>query len=162
MKHVIKFWLSAAFLSIIISCGHQTKVVENNLNGAFHDALFKLSKAENPRKYVAYMVIPNTGCPGCINQAENLLKEQINTSDKIRFILTNIESLKMIKLKLGIDVKKNSRILLDTNNIFYKDTFRSIYPKIYFVNEKGEIDRTSEISPEQDGIAELKKALGKL
>lgn len=133
---------------------------KQDLNDMFMESVRKLNPNENPKIYVAYLMIPNTGCSGCINSAESVLKDMYNKSSKVKFILTNVVSLKTLHVKLGIQVTHNENILVDTDNIFDKTEFNSIYPQIFFVSKAdGKIFKRMEISPKEDGLSELMKLL---
>lgn len=133
----------------------------DELNSSFLSAINKLNANEDPKQYKAYLVIPNAGCDGCISDAENVLKNTIKTALPVRFVLTNIVSMKMIKLKLGIDVANNPKILLDTSNLFNRGILRSIYPKVFLMNSDGQVAKEVDVSPDEDGLGALIGQLNK-
>ncbi len=147
---------------LFFSCANYncTKNYENEINLSevnliFQESIKLLDNYYDEKKPKAYIVIPNVGCNGCISQAEQLLKDEVDNPHNIKFILTNIESLKSIKIKLGLDVNNYQNIIVDKNNLFSKDGLRSIYPRVFFINEAGEIFKVVEISPFEDGIDAL-------
>jgi copper chaperone CopZ len=154
---------SIMLLFFFVSCHEQVNSLtkeQQNLDASFTNILKKINPVEPLGICKAYLVIPNTGCSGCINSAEELLKSVYPKTKTIKFILTNIVSIKMLNLKLKIDVRNNEKILLDTENYFGQSRFNSIYPQIFFINQKtGSVYKRMEVSPTEDGLSELSKIL---
>ncbi|WP_163378726.1 hypothetical protein [Cyclobacterium sp. SYSU L10401] len=65
-------------------------------------------------------VIPNSGCTGCINAADQYLLENVDSNENIFYILTNVVSKKDVNLRLGIDIDKKKNILIDEKIYFFK------------------------------------------
>lgn len=102
-----------------------------------------------------YIIIPNQGCEGCISHAEAFVKKNIGGPDNIRYIFTRIQSIKLLKIKLGNDIMASNKILLDTANIIeFPDKKNDIYPMIVTVNNH-KITNITYQSPDADGLAEL-------
>lgn len=102
-----------------------------------------------------YVIIPNQGCEGCISTAEAFVKNNIDVSDSTRYIFTRIQSVKLLKIKLGNNVMSSSKVLLDTADIIeYPDKAKAIYPMIITVKEH-QIDKISYQSPADDGLNAL-------
>lgn len=147
----------------LISCfGCQTNEVKDSemqsINEQFHTALNANSPGEDAKKYKAYLVIPNSGCSGCISSAEDMLKRGINQSNQVKYVLTKIESLKMLSYKMGFDVTKNEKIIIDKQNLFNSGPLKSIYPQILLISkEDGSVYRKIDISPKEDGLRILKE-----
>ncbi|MDQ6527673.1 hypothetical protein [Flavobacterium sp. LHD-85] len=80
--------------------------------------------------YKNIIVLPGSGCDGCISEGETFLAENYK-NDEYLFVLTNINSLKIISHKIGIDVTKYSNIYIDDNNVFSKKN-NLIYPLVAF------------------------------
>lgn len=120
-------------------------------------ALEKSIQALDPAAFTngSYVIIPNQGCEGCISTAESFVKKHINTGADIRYIFTRIQSVKLLKIKLGADVMASEKILLDTaNTIPYPDKRNEIYPMIVTVREH-KVKEVMYQSPESDGFAAL-------
>lgn len=154
--------LLITFLALLLGCAPE-KPAENqpsSLTVEFRAALCNIGAKWDDSDVVAYVIIPNTGCSGCITSAETFLKNTVSKSDKLRFILTNIASVKMLKLKIGNKIVDHPNVYIDKENMFYKGSFNSIYPTILFIDQKTkEISRRSEVSPTENGIGELMKIL---
>jgi hypothetical protein len=104
-----------------------------------------------------YVVIPNEGCDGCISTAEDFVKKHYATNDHVRYIFTRIQSVKLLRVKLGSEVMSGTTVLLDTANIIvYPDKAKVIYPMIVRVSD-GHITDIDYQSPESDGLATLLK-----
>lgn len=82
--------------------------------------------------YDYIVILPGSGCSGCITVAEEFFKENCKSSNYY-FILTNIRSLKVLKHKIGLDATKLSNVLIDHENIFsqYDDP---IYPVVISID----------------------------
>ena len=112
----------------------------DSVNEEFKEAFIKSGiKMDTVSPY--YILIPGTGCSGCINFAEDFLKENLHKHKNVKYILTKINSLKLLKLKLGINVFDNE-IILDTMDNFSNQSLYTIYPTIFFVNKEGNLDST--------------------
>ncbi|AUP78496.1 hypothetical protein [Flavivirga eckloniae] len=82
--------------------------------------------------YEKIIILPGTGCAGCITVAENFFKENYK-NPKYLFLLTNVQSIKMLKNKTKIDVENHSNIFIDYDNK-YSNYKNSIYPTVIFNN----------------------------
>lgn len=103
---------------------------------SYKDALAKVVKAniENLKDYDMIIVIPGSGCTGCITVAEKFFNENVN-NDRYLFVFTNNISQKNIRLKLGKDNILKNNVIIDTTNKFYIDKFEeSIYPLAMVLN----------------------------
>ncbi|MFW0714407.1 hypothetical protein [Pedobacter sp. N23S346] len=104
-----------------------------------------------------YMVIPRAGCSGCISTAEKYMIEYLEDNkkqSKIKFILTDFDSQKVLLARFG-SIARNQHVIIDPQNIFRANqSLKSIYPTI-FLFKNDELVKVTEISPEKDGQAEL-------
>jgi len=104
-----------------------------------------------------YVVIPNQGCEGCISTVEDFVKKHYATNDHIRYVFTRIQSVKLLRIKLGNEVMNSSKVLLDTANVIvYPDETKAIYPMIVKISD-GLIAGIIYQSPESDALQELLK-----
>lgn len=103
---------------------------------------FFLSKDSLSYKYV--VLIPNSGCSGCISNAENFYLENVNNSD-IKFIFTYIASKKNLYLKLNREFLSKNNVYIDLKNDFHFKNFKeSIYPIVFFI-ENGQVVSTASV-----------------
>lgn len=78
--------------------------------------------------YDMIVVIPGSGCTGCISGAERFFIENVKNR-RIKFILTYNYSKKNLALRLGKENIKQPNVLIDNDNIFYlKQYEEKIYP----------------------------------
>lgn len=106
-----------------------------------------------------YLVIPDAGCPGCINQAEQFLLDNISYRQNIKYVLTNFRSKKNISLKLGIENIENPKIILDANNVIEAAGFSTFYPIIFYL-ENGEVEQVEFVTPDNpDVLMKLRKGM---
>lgn len=110
-------------LLLLFSC-KRTVTYEENISNKLDD----LDKF-NFQKYSHVVIIPGSGCSGCISEAEAFFLENYE-NDKIFFIFTKINSLKILRLRIG-DLLDRINVLIDLNDIFFiKNSTSSLYPVI--------------------------------
>lgn len=86
------------------------------------------------------MILPTSGCSGCVRGAERYLMDHVN-EDSLLFILTDVHSLKMLKIRFGSDIISYENVYIDTLNYFYPYHFKEvIYPFIGEVSD-GKLSR---------------------
>ncbi len=147
MKKTIFFLFS--FLFIIPSCTSKHVSKEDYISTETKQLLISLNKC-----YEKIVIIPGTGCSGCITESEEFLKNNY-INKQILFILTNTKSIKATNNKIGINVKKMSNIYIDYDNVFsHYDT--PIYPVVvsYDCKEKKIINILFK-SPDSDELKNL-------
>lgn len=102
-----------------------------------------------------FMIIPNSGCDGCITTAEQFVKQHSTQYEDVLFVFTNINSMKKLQNSLGASVINKPNVITDTNNLFkYPISKNEIYPLIIYISD-GEIIKIDEQSPSQNGISNL-------
>lgn len=126
---------------------------------ATEDSLKKIDPEYDKNSELTYLVIPNSGCSGCITTTEAFVRDNYkgNKLKNIRYIFTRISNFKQFKFQFGNEILTSKNILIDRNNIFiYPDTEHYIYPAIIYRNQ----DHISSIdyqSPESPGLGNLLK-----
>ncbi len=82
---------------------------------------------------IYYLIIPKSGCTGCISEAELFVRNDIKEDMPLKVIFTRINSLKIIKAATD-DIPCKSKILYDENNLItYKEQSNEIYPMLMLV-----------------------------
>jgi hypothetical protein len=149
-----RFLLLVITLLPLFSCKQKAanSLEIEKVQNQFIQAMKEVDPSRKIKNKEAFLLIPNTGCSGCINEAEMMLKREIEKESNLKYILTNIESVKLLKNKLGIDVSTHKKIIVDKDNYFYQNDLRSIYPKMYLFNSEGHLFKVLEISPLMDGV----------
>lgn len=119
-----------------------------------------LSMHEN--HYSHCIIIPGAGCDGCISGAEYFVIENYQRAN-VLYIFTKIESIKLLKYKLGNDIVNAPNVLFDADNKFDKNENdqNAIYPAIYNI-KNNKVTGVNYVSP-QNGMAieDLKAQLKK-
>ncbi len=105
-------------------------------------------------KYRWVVILPSTGCNGCIQHGEFFMKQNINRND-ILFIITKATSIKTMQLKLGINLREHSNIYLDRENKFDIPTKNSIYPCVIEL-QKGSIKSITFQNPHTDAFRKIR------
>lgn len=125
----LKYYFLWCFVYSIVffsSCKEKKEVFQFNKNN--FEQLIEKSK----KNYSAFVIIPGSGCEGCISDAEKFVTNSAKLKEgKIMFIFTNIVSKKLLKLRLGTDVWSLPNIYIDSINALH---FRSIYPTLIKIN----------------------------
>ena len=100
-------------------------------NQALQKSTFNLDSTE------IIILVPGSGCSGCITKAEHFIAKYFNKLNKVKFILTNIQSYKILRLKLGEEAFHSPLLYLDKNNVWYNTkNENNIYPQVLFINNK--------------------------
>lgn len=105
------------------------------------------------------VVVPGTGCAGCITGVEYFIDENYSKYSDVVFVFTNIQSVKLMKQKMGkVQFWEADNIILDSENDFYNtDNKNKIYPVVIDLY-KHKIRGINYISPSQKySIEELLK-----
>lgn len=105
----------------------------------------ELKKIQAISTFDYIMIVPGLGCKGCIGNAEKYISENISRND-ILFILTSLESYKVVQNRLGIDLKRCKNVFVDFDNRFLVRDEHSIYP-ILIVQKNASIRRLEFLSP---------------
>jgi len=116
------------FSGLLFSC----KMSEMDIEREHIRAMLENENISKKAKWI--VILPGLGCHGCIKEGEMFLVEQIN-NDEIFIVLTNIESLKILQHKLGIQVDKHNNIYVDRDDQFRFTTGNNIYPCVVYLND---------------------------
>lgn len=83
-----------------------------------------------------YLIIPNSGCSGCISEAEMFVFKKMESVNPMKVIYTRMTSEKIVRAYVE-DYSIRSRILFDSKNIFeYPDVKLEIYPLLIFMKNQ--------------------------
>lgn len=124
-----------AILFIYSSCNNQK---ENYINSV----RIELKKLDDLLldKYSYVVIIPGSGCSGCITEAESFYMRN-KENKNIFFVFTDILSIKSIKLKVGKDVIERKNVFFDKNDVFLSNDYNeNIYLLIFNIKEKENIN----------------------
>lgn len=141
---MLKFIFSIFLFTILLSCNssHEKPLPQDEksqyLSGfkqTFDSAFIDKHTGDSLK---AYIIIPGTGCPGCISVGENLLLTFLKNKYPVRFLLTSIQSYKILRLKLGDSIINNAHVFVDrANTIIHKvDAKKQVYPMIIYNNQQ--------------------------
>lgn len=126
------------------SCGNQTL---RSINKSLI-----IEPIANLKRYKAVVIIPSTGCNGCISGAETfMIQNFLGKKEKnIFYILTGHESKKSAKIRFG-SIVNNNNFLIDTTSRFSVDPYVSSYPLVLLI-ESGIVVERKEINPNTSEI----------
>ncbi len=109
------------------SCKQKDKDVEADYISS------SIEKIKISPNYKWIVILPGLGCHGCIQEGEAFMKEYIDNKD-ILFVLTKIESLKILQKKININIKEHNNIYIDRDWLFDLPTGNTMYPCIVELN----------------------------
>ncbi len=98
------------FLFLLSHCTNKSNEIEKFEN------VIKIISGKDYDNFNIFIIIPEVGCDYCINKAQEYLMQyhnSINTTKRIKFIITKINSLKILKNKLGNEILLNPNVALD-------------------------------------------------
>ncbi|WP_302147406.1 hypothetical protein [uncultured Parabacteroides sp.] len=118
-------------LGFLLLVGCQSQSFEQAVKNSFDNYL---DTTVVDYKYV--MLIPNSGCTGCISDAEYFFKEY-NDKSEILFIFTKKKKKKDLRIRVGKENLQRKNVLIDIENRFYFEQFQeSIYPIVAVIKDK--------------------------
>lgn len=115
------------FIALLLCVGACNRL--GGYQGFLYDAV--VSSDIDLSKFDSIVVIPGSGCPGCISEAEKYCRQSLDRNDNVLFIFTNIVSIKGLRHKFsGLDIFNSEKVIVDTNNVYYSDECQgNIYPQ---------------------------------
>jgi hypothetical protein len=142
----------------ISGCKHPVTIKDHSALAVFKnvaDSLFEL-KTPKSAEPIAYVIIPNTGCGGCISSVELLFADFVKKKLPVRFILTNISSLKSLRQTFGDSIVLRDNVYPDKANLVYSKVpqFTEIYPIIVYVEKGGYAVKYENVSPDTPNALE--------
>lgn len=114
-----------ASLIFLLSCS-------DNKSHIYEQALKKYFKLEELNNIV---IIPNEGCSGCISDAANTVKKNIDDLKCLGVLFTKVKDEKLLKLKIGEQLFNHSTVKIDHENLFSKVEFNTLYPLLITINK---------------------------
>lgn len=123
MKNYILNFVTILFLLTITSCSKKQEEIE-------FDFLYQKIENFDVKENIKWIVVlPGLGCKGCIQEGEEFMRSNI-AEKQVLFVLSKVESIKLLQQKIGINIKDHDNIYIDRNNYFDLPTDNTIYPLI--------------------------------
>lgn len=130
----IKISVYLAIVSLLV-CSCFTNDYSDKISNALNNQLGKEMK-----EYDYIFLIPNSGCTGCISEAEYFFKSHVDDM-KIKFVFTRIYSRKELAIRLGKSNLQKKNVCLDYENVyFFPECKESMYPVVAKI-KNGVIDK---------------------
>lgn len=135
------------FLLCLVACGkftEKTKQIEILTKNSFSRNLDTISHI---------IILPNTGCSGCITVVEDFAKTNASEYLNVLFVFTKIVSKKTLKNKLGNEFLKLKNVYLDTRNEWASIIAgeNEIYPAVLYL-KNGKVAQTRYQSPKDANV----------
>jgi hypothetical protein len=121
--------LFGAIFFVLASCQEKNNKIEQDF---LSEAIFHIN---DKASFDWVVILPGLGCKGCIEEAEFFMGEYLENKE-VLFVLTKIESLKILQRKINKRLKDFSNIYYDKQGKFVVPTNNSIYPCIVEVKNK--------------------------
>ncbi|MEC5145237.1 hypothetical protein [Chitinophaga sp. 212800010-3] len=119
------------------------KKSDSDTETATISAGLKKARFGTPKTWM--VILPGLGCNGCIQEGEAFMRDFIDSTG-IFFILTKVQSLKILQQKIGKSISGRSNVFVDNDGIFNLPTKNVIYPCIVQLKD-GEIIKHQFQSP---------------
>ncbi|NLR62583.1 hypothetical protein HGH93_31110 [Chitinophaga polysaccharea] len=87
----------------------------------------KKASFQAPKKWM--VILPGLGCNGCIQEGEAFMRDFIDSTG-IFFILTKVQSVKILQQKIGKHINNRVNVFIDNDGVFSLPTKNVIYPCI--------------------------------
>jgi hypothetical protein len=128
-------------LLIITACNNSNNKELNNNSVILKKNFINFLETEkySHKEFEKIIVIPGSGCTGCISDAEKKFSENYKKSE-ILYIFTAIGDLKLFKLNFPKDAFNYRNTIIDSNNIMIDYGFNSTYPSEIEINSDLEVD----------------------
>lgn len=141
--------ITLLIITVLTSCSMRNERLEQE---AHHMILNQASSFKHALKEKEVLIIiPRTGCSGCIGLADYYFLEETYDTRKVQFVFTKISSLKTLRIRLGKDKIEQSHVYIDINNSFSKGALNSLYPAIVFM-DAGKIMDIEFLSPDKEHL----------
>lgn len=148
----IALTITFSLLIVLFSCKKEEKEIE-------HDYLETTINKFNIKSNIKWVIVlPGLGCQGCIQEGEAFMKENINNRDAL-FILTKIESFKILQNKLDVKFNEHSNVIIDKKDNFKIPTDNGVYPCIIMLNNGKIKDHTFQSPKDGEAFQNLKKQI---
>ncbi len=114
-------------LLVVCSTGCKEKTIKEKEADYVNEMVNNLPVERSQYKWL--VLLPGLGCHGCIQEAEMFMQQNIGNNN-ILFVLTKVESLKILQNKINIRLNEHSNVYLDKDNTIRIPSDNSIYPCI--------------------------------
>jgi len=131
-------------LLVVMGCHSQEKKHEVNITKESFESVMKANNI-NPMDYKNIIVIPGSGCTGCISEAETYFKQHAKDKENL-FVFTAIGDVKILKMKFKDDNVFGDNVFIDERNELVDNGFDSIYPSSIIINPDQELLEVSVFS----------------
>ncbi len=153
MKNKYLILIAVLTLVFTVSCKKNNKEIEET----YLTSLLNETNIDNINNYNYVVILPGLGCSGCIQEGEAFMKKNIDNK-QILFILTKVESLKILQRKIDIKIKNYANIFVDKNDVFKIPTNNNIYPCLVHI-ENGKVKSHEFQAPDNNAFDNLKNRL---
>lgn len=127
--------LTLIFFIVLSSCFQSCKNYDKN-SQTEQILNFVKKKNKDLNLFSCILIIPGSGCGGCISQATHFLISKDLKFEKTLIIFTAIENYKNLKIITGNKINKSYIVIDSLNQVYNRLDETSIYPKILVKNDK--------------------------
>ncbi len=128
----IKLITFSLIVLVILSCKDTNNHIGSVSDKFLNSFLKEKFKSNSFNKKTLIVIIPNSGCSGCINNIENtLLKKNFYNKANVLVIFTNIGDYKLLKNRYNnTKILELKNVFIDKNNELRNNGFVSFYPEV--------------------------------
>lgn len=141
--------LIAFALLLLIGCENSKKMAVSSLQAILNQQSTHFVHDFTQKKML--LIIPRSGCSGCIGIADNFFKNKAYQASDIQFVFTKISSLKTTRIRLGKERLNQPEVYLDVKNHFSGKALDTMYPIICFL-ENGQIKSLDYLNPTNKAV----------
>lgn len=152
--------ISVYALLLLLVCGMacKEKSVKEKEADYVHEIVNSLPVKKTQYKWL--VILPGLGCHGCIQEAEMFMQQNIANSN-ILFVLTKVESLKILQNKIDIKLNEHPNVYLDKENTIRIPSDNSIYPCIVQLKDGEAVNYQFQAPYNSQAFARLETEVGK-
>lgn len=145
MKYTVKCYYLMLTMALFFLC-HCNFVKKSDADAETQFIYAGIKKVNLGTTEEWIVILPGLGCNGCIQEGEAFMRDYIDSTN-IFFILTKVQSLKILQQKIEKKISGRPNIFIDKDGIFNLPTHNVIYPCIVQLKE-GNILKIQFQSPE--------------
>jgi len=132
------------FCLILISCKPSVKTPESGIEKEKFESVFAKNNIQ-VKDYKNIIIIPGSGCSGCISEAETYFKAHSKEKENL-FVFTAIGDVKILKMKFKDSTIFGNNVFIDEKNELVDNGFDSIYPSTATLDPDSELVKISVFS----------------
>jgi len=137
--------ISIVIVFLMISCNEEHREIRKLNNLLNQEYKYKIKKVS------FIIIIPQSGCHGCISESIKFIRANLNKTSDFFVILSKITDEKYFSFYTGSEIFNNKNVYFDEGNEISRITKMTIYPQIVFI-KNGKAKSIMDVSPNERNI----------